>query len=88
VEQCHATSEISLDVRRARYREGHLSDAAQIARFGGGGAFEVGQHDRSSDKRDETNGASPIQSHHFKGYVRMNIPQLQNKFGLQTQVSV
>ncbi len=34
VEQCHATSEIRLDVRRARYRERHFSDPAQIARFG------------------------------------------------------
>jgi hypothetical protein len=39
VEQRHATSEIRLDVRRARYREGHLSDAAQIARFGSGRGF-------------------------------------------------
>jgi hypothetical protein len=41
VKQRDATSEIRLDVRGARYREGHLSDAAQIARFGSGHGVDV-----------------------------------------------
>ena len=65
VKQRYATSEIRLDVRRARYRERDFPDAAQIARFGSGCAFDVvcrtrkatGQSDKN--KLGEANAIEP-----------------------------
>src|SRR5258707_10795821 len=74
VKQRYATGEIRLDVRRARYREGHLADTAQIARFRSGRGFGVAQDEQSTDKRDETNRARPIQSQHSQGYLPITIP--------------
>ena len=48
VKQRYATSEIRLDVRRARYRERDFPDAAQIARFGSGCAFGVAQANKAT----------------------------------------
>src|SRR6266550_2208131 len=74
VKQRHATSEIRLDVRRARYRERDFPDAPQIARFGSGCAFGVTQDEQSTDKRDETHCASRTRSQHSQGYLPITIP--------------
>ncbi len=74
VKQCYATSEIRLDLRRARYWEGNFPDAAQIARFGRGRTFGVAQDKQSTDKRDETNRASRTRSQHSQGYLPITIP--------------
>src|SRR5439155_487279 len=74
VKQCYATSEIGLDLRRARYWERDFPDAPQIARFGSGRRMRVAQDEQSNDKRNETNHASPTRSQHSQGYLPITIP--------------
>jgi hypothetical protein len=74
MEQCYATSEIRLDVRRARYRERHFSHAAQIAWFGSGRGLSVAQDEQTADKRGDAKCTTPAQSQHSQGYLPMTVP--------------
>ena len=82
VEQRHATSEIRLDVRRARYRERDFPDAAQIARFGSGCGFDVVLRTRKywpvrQEKQGEANAVEPCSRLAAYDYSR----KLQNDLG-------
>jgi hypothetical protein len=64
VKQRHATSEIRLNVRRARYRERDFPDAAQIARFGSGCAPRLAGPEDGAEECDDKNKAKPAPSNH------------------------
>src|SRR5215468_3037111 len=81
VEQRNATSEIRLDVRRTRYRKRNISDAAQIARFWSGCGLSIAQDVQSTDKRDDTKGASPTRSQHSQGYSPMSVAANSKRLG-------
>src|SRR5215469_2824377 len=64
VEQRYAASKIRLEVRLGRYRKACVPDAAQIARFGSGCAFEMSRRE-SRGEYDKKRYAPAMRAEHF-----------------------
>src|SRR5262245_34191306 len=64
MKQRYSTSEVSLDARCARYREGDFPDAAQIARFRNRRGIEM-SHRENRSQYDEKRYAPAVRAEHF-----------------------